>query len=572
MLRVENAVEKGIRSRLRGRMATTDRGKRVAGGDEWRSRYEATPERQGELFSTISGVENEPLYSPENVELDYERDLGWPGAYPFTRGVYPSMYRGRLWTMRQFAGFGTAEETNKRFRYLLDHGQTGLSTAFDMPTLMGYDSDHPRSLGEVGREGVAIDSLADMETLFEGIPLAEVSTSMTINAPAAMLLAFYACVGEQQGASPAELRGTIQTDILKEYIAQKEWIFPPEPSMRLVTDMVEFCAREMPKWHPISISGYHIREAGSNAIQELAFTLADGFAYVDAAIERGLDVDDFAPRLSFFFNAHVDFFEEIAKYRAARRIWARELRDRYGAKNPRSWLMRFHTQTAGVSLTAQQPEVNIVRTAIEALAAVLGGTQSLHTNSFDEALALPTEDAVRIALRTQQVIAHETGVVNTIDPLGGSYYLEELTNRLEAEAYDYFDRIEKLGGVIPAIEENFQQREIAEASFRYQAEVEAKQRIVVGVNRYELEDEGEIEILRIDPALEEKQIARVKALRDRRDSAEVERTLARLKQGAERDENLMPLLVEASRAYVTMGEMCDALRETWGTWRETPVF
>src|SRR5690348_309049 len=475
-------------------MATTEEPKPTTGTDAWREElYDAVPERSGELFSTMSGIDNPPLATPDTVEVDYDRDLGFPGVFPFTRGVYPSMYRGRLWTMRQFAGFGTAEETNERFRYLLDHGQTGLSTAFDMPTLMGYDSDHPRSLGEVGREGVAIDSLADVETLFQGIPLGEVSTSMTINAPAAMLLAFYACVGEQQGASPAELRGTIQTDILKEYIAQKEWIFPPEPSMRLVTDMVEFCAREMPKWHPISISGYHIREAGSNAIQELAFTLADGFAYVDAAIERGLDVDDFAPRLSFFFNAHVDFFEEIAKYRAARRIWARELRERYGAKNPRSWLMRFHTQTAGVSLTAQQPEVNIVRTAIEALAAVLGGTQSLHTNSFDEALALPTEDAVRIALRTQQVIAHETGVVNTIDPLGGSYYLEELTNRLEAEAYDYFDRIEKLGGVIPAIEENFQQREIADASFRYQAEVEAKQRVVVGVNRYVLEDEAEIE-------------------------------------------------------------------------------
>jgi methylmalonyl-CoA mutase N-terminal domain/subunit len=554
-------------------MATTEDRKELGDSGKWRRElYESAPERQGELFSTISGLENDPLYTPERVEVDYDRDLGYPGTYPFTRGVYPSMYRGRLWTMRQFAGFGTAEETNERFRYLLEHGQTGLSTAFDMPTLMGYDSDHPRSLGEVGREGVAVDSLADAETLFSGIPLGEVSTSMTINGPAAMLLAFYICVAEQQGVERAELRGTIQTDILKEYIAQKEWIFPPEPSMRLVTDMVEFCARELPLWHPISISGYHIREAGSNAVQELAFTLANGFAYVDAGIARGLDVDEFAPRLSFFFNAHLDFFEEIAKYRAARRIWARELRDRYGAKNPRSWLMRFHTQTAGVSLTAQQPEVNIVRTALEALAAVLGGTQSLHTNSFDEALALPTEDAVRIALRTQQVIAHETGVVNTIDPLGGSYYLEELTNRLEAEAYDYFDRIEKLGGVIPAIEENFQQREIADASFRYQAEVEAKQRVVVGVNRYVLEDEAEIEILRIDPALEEKQIARVKALRDRRDSADVERTLARLKQGAERDENLMPLLVEASRAYVTMGEMCDALRETWGTWRETPVF
>ena len=556
-------------------MATTgDRPGIESETDEWRRElYEAAPERQGELFSTISGLENAPLYTPDTVEIDYEAELGFPGVYPFTRGVYPSMYRGRLWTMRQFAGFGTAEETNERFRYLLDHGQTGLSTAFDMPTLMGYDSDHPRSLGEVGREGVAIDSLADVETLFQGIPLAEVSTSMTINAPAAMLLAFYACVGEQQGASPAELRGTIQTDILKEYIAQKEWIFPPEPSMRLVTDMVEFCAREMPKWHPISISGYHIREAGSNAIQELAFTLADGFAYVDAAIERGLDVDDFAPRLSFFFNAHVDFFEEIAKYRAARRIWARELRDRYGAKNPRSWLMRFHTQTAGVSLTAQQPEVNIVRTALEAMAAVLGGTQSLHTNSFDEALALPTEDAVRIALRTQQVIAHETGAVNTIDPLGGSYYVEDLTNRLEAEAYDYFDRIEKLGGVIPAIKENFFQREIADASFRYQHEVEQKQRIIVGVNRYELEDEPEVEILRIDPTLEGKQIERVLALRGRRDSAAVEAALARLKQAAARDrDNLMPPLVDAAKTYVTLGEMCDALRSVWGTWTETPVF
>ena len=555
-------------------MATTEDRRDLGGSDDWkRTLYDAVPERQGELFSTISGLENEPLYTSESVDIDHDRDLGYPGVYPFTRGVYPSMYRGRLWTMRQFAGFGTAEETNERFRYLLEHGQTGLSTAFDMPTLMGYDSDHARSLGEVGREGVAVDSLADVETLFKGIPLGEVSTSMTINGPAAMLLAFYICLGEQQGVAREELRGTIQTDILKEYIAQKEWIFPPEPSMRLVTDMVEFCARELPRWHPISISGYHIREAGSNAIQELAFTLANGFAYVDAAIERGLAVDDFAPRLSFFFNAHVDFFEEIAKYRAARRIWARELRGRYGAENPRSWLMRFHTQTAGVSLTAQQPEVNIVRTALEALAAVLGGTQSLHTNSFDEALALPTEDAARIALRTQQVIAHETGVVNTIDPLGGSYYLEDLTNRLEAEAYDYFDRIEKLGGVVAAIKENFFQREIAEASFRYQNELEAKQRVIVGVNRYELEDEPEIEILRIDPALEQKQIERVQAIRARRDSAAVERSLAALKEGSLRDDvNLMPLMIDAAREYATLGEMCDTLREAWGTWRETPVF
>jgi methylmalonyl-CoA mutase N-terminal domain/subunit len=554
-------------------MATTDRDERTAGAGGWRERYDATPEREGELFSTISGIENQPLYGPENVEIDYDRDLGWPGAYPFTRGVYPSMYRGRLWTMRQFAGFGTAEETNTRFRYLLEHGQTGLSTAFDMPTLMGYDSDHPRSLGEVGREGVAIDSLADMETLFGGIPLGEVSTSMTINGPAAMLLAFYACVGEEQGVALEQLRGTVQTDILKEYIAQKEWIFPPEPSMRLVVDMVEWSAQHMPLMHPVSISGYHIREAGSNAAQELAFTLSNGFALVEACLERGLDVDSFAPRLSFFFNAHLDFFEEIAKYRAARRIWARQMREKYGAQDPRSWLMRFHTQTAGVSLTAQQPEVNLIRTAIEALAAVLGGTQSLHTNSFDEALALPTEHAVRLALRTQQVIAHETGVVNSIDPLGGSYYLEQLTNELERQAYDYFERIEELGGVIPAIEQNFQQREIAEASFRYQSEVERGERVVVGVNRYEMEDEQPLEILRIDPALEQKQVERVQAVRERRDSAAAKAAIARLKEdAAHEDRNLMEPIMDASRAYVTMGEMCDALREVWGTWRETPVF
>ena len=538
-----------------------------------RDRYARRPSAPTSCSTTISGIEVEPLYTPDTVDVDYARDLGFPGEFPFTRGVYPSMYRGRLWTMRQFAGFGTAEETNERFRYLLEHGQTGLSTAFDMPTLMGYDSDHPRSLGEVGREGVAIDSLADMETLFAGIPLGEVSTSMTINSPAAILLAFYVCVGEQQGVPREQLRGTVQTDILKEYIAQKEFIFPPEPSMRLVVDMIEFCSRELPRMHPISISGYHIREAGSTAAQELAFTLADGFAYVDACVERGLDVDDFAPRLSFFFNAHIDFFEEIAKYRAARRIWARELRERYGAKDPRSWLMRFHTQTAGVSLTAQQPEVNIVRTAIEALAAVLGGTQSLHTNSFDEALALPTENAVRIALRTQQVIAHESGVVNTIDPLGGSYFVEALTNELERQAYEYFDRIDKLGGVVPAIKENFFQREIADASFRYQSEVEREQRVIVGVNRYELEDEPELEILRIDPALERKQIERVQALRARRDSAGVEERLAELKRAAARDDvNLMPPIVDAARDYVTMGEICDAFREVWGVWRETPVF
>jgi methylmalonyl-CoA mutase, N-terminal domain len=555
-------------------MATTeDRPQSVTALEEWRrGLYETSGERQGELFSTISGLEIDPLYTAESVEVDEERDLGYPGLFPFTRGVYPSMYRGKLWTMRQFAGFGTAEETNERFRYLLDHGQTGLSTAFDMPSLMGYDSDHPRSLGEVGREGVAIDSLEDMETLFSGIPLGEVSTSMTINCTAPIALAFYVGVAERQGVPRSELRGTIQTDILKEYIAQKEWIFPPEPSMRLVTDMVEFCAREMPKWHPISISGYHIREAGSNAIQELAFTLMNGFTYVEAAMERGLDVDDFAPRLSFFFNAHIDFFEEIAKYRAARRIWARELRERYGAKNPRSWLMRFHTQTAGVSLTAQQPEVNIVRTALEALSAVLGGTQSLHTNSFDEALALPTEHAVRLALRTQQVIAHETGVANTIDPLGGAYFVEDLTNRLEAQAYDYFAQIRALGGVVPAIKENFFQKEIADASYRYQSELEQGQRVIVGVNRYRQGDEQELELLRIDPALEEKQIARVRSLREGRDHAAADAALAKLKEGAAGDANLMPLIIDCAKADVTMGEMCDALREIWGVWRETPVF
>jgi methylmalonyl-CoA mutase N-terminal domain/subunit len=555
-------------------MATTeDRPQSVTALEEWRrGLYEASGERQGELFSTISGLDVDPLYTAESVALDEERELGYPGVFPFTRGVYPSMYRGKLWTMRQFAGFGTAEETNERFRYLLDHGQTGLSTAFDMPSLMGYDSDHPRSLGEVGREGVAIDSLEDMETLFSGIPLGDVSTSMTINCTAPIALAFYVGVAERQGVPRSELRGTIQTDILKEYIAQKEWIFPPEPSMRLVTDMVEFCAREMPKWHPISISGYHIREAGSNAVQELAFTLMNGFTYVEAAMERGLDVDDFAPRLSFFFNAHIDFFEEIAKYRAARRIWARELRERYGAKNPRSWLMRFHTQTAGVSLTAQQPEVNIVRTALEALSAVLGGTQSLHTNSFDEALALPTEHAVRLALRTQQVIAHETGVVSTIDPLGGSYFVEELTNRLEAQAHEYFEQIRALGGVVPAIKENFFQKEIADASYRYQSELEQGQRVIVGVNRYRQDDEQELELLRIDPALEEEQIARVRSLRERRDRAAAGAALAKLKEGAAGDANLMPLILECAKADVTMGEMCDALREIWGVWRETPVF
>ena len=547
--------------------------RRTGALEAWRSRFERAPLRTDEVFTSISGAEVEPLSTPDTVAVDYERDLGYPGAFPFTRGVYPSMYRGRLWTMRQFAGFGTAEETNARFRYLLDHGQTGLSVAFDMPALMGVDSDSPRALGEVGREGVAVASLEDMGILFGGIPLGEVSTSMTINSSAAIALAMYLVVGEEQQVPRGKLRGTIQTDILKEYIAQKEFIFPPGPSMRLVTDMVEFCAKEMPLWHPISVSGYHIREAGSTAAQELAFTLKDGFTYVEWALERGLDVDAFAPRLSFFFNAHLDFFEEIAKYRAARRIWAREMRDTYGARDERSMLMRFHTQTAGVSLTWQQPLVNVARTAIEALAAVLGGTQSLHTNSYDEALALPTEDAVRLALRTQQVIAHETGVVNTIDPLGGSYHVEALTNRLEAEAYELFGRIDELGGMVAAIEQNMPQREIAEAAYRYQHEVEAEERIVVGVNRYRTTGEEELNILRIDPDLERKQIERLQAFKARRDSAAVERHLGELAETASvQGRNLMPVIVDAVRDGVTLGEICDAWRLAWGTWREQPVF
>jgi methylmalonyl-CoA mutase, N-terminal domain len=539
--------------------------------ERWfRERYSRTPERDA-LFTTLSGEPVAPLYGPDDVGPFAER-IGFPGEFPFTRGVYPSMYRGRLWTMRQFAGFGTAEETNERFRYLRDHGQTGLSTAFDMPSLMGHDSDHPRSLGEVGREGVAVDSLDDMETLFRGIPLGEVSVSMTINAPAAVMLAFYVVAAERQGVPPERLAGTIQTDILKEYIAQKEWCFPIDPAMRLVTDMVEFCARRMPRWHPVSISGYHIREAGSTAQQELAFTLKDGFTYVERALERGLSVDEFAPRLSFFFNAHIDFFEEIAKYRAARRIWARELRDTYGASDERSLLMRFHTQTAGVSLTAQQPLNNVVRTATEALAAVLGGTQSLHTNSFDEALALPTEEAVRVALRTQQILAHETGVANTIDPLGGSYFVEALTDRMEEAAYRYFERIDELGGMVEAIKQNYPQREIAEASFRLQREIEDGKRIVVGVNRYQQAEERDVETLRIPPELERKQIGRVEALRARRDYDRAERALAELRDAAADDRNLMEPLLEAARAHCTEGEIVRSLQRVFGTYTETPVF
>jgi methylmalonyl-CoA mutase, N-terminal domain len=552
-------------------MATEPRAPRRS--HEWLEEYARNPERDA-LFDTISGHPVRPLYTEEDrAETDSERDLGFPGEYPYTRGIYPSMYRGRLWTMRQFAGYGTAEETNERFHYLLEHGQTGLSTAFDMPTLMGLDSDGDRSLGEVGVEGVAIDSLDDMLDLFAGIPLGEVTTSLTINGPAAILLAFYVCVGEEQGLAPDRLGGTIQTDILKEYIAQKEWCFPIEPAMRLVTDMIEWCSRNMPRWHPISISGYHIREAGSTAQQELAFTLKDGLTYVEQALERGLDIDEFAPRLSFFFNAHIDFFEEIAKYRAARRIWAREMKETYGASDPRSLMMRFHTQTAGVSLTAQQPLVNIVRTTLEALAGVLGGTQSLHTNSYDEALALPTENAVRLALRTQQVIAHESGVPNTVDPLGGSYFVETLTDEMERAAYEYFARIDELGGMVEAIKQSFPQREIADASFRYQEEIGDRRRIVVGVNEYRSEDEGKIPILRIDPALERKQVGRLGATRARRDAAAVERALSELRQAAASpDRNLMPHLVEAARARATEGEMIAALQDVFGTYRETPIF
>ncbi len=523
-------------------------------------------------FSTISGQEIEPLYSEADLEPGLEERVGQPGEYPFTRGPYPSMYRGRLWTMRQFAGFGTVEETNERFHYLLDHGQTGLSTAFDMPTLMGYDSDHERSLGEVGREGVAVDSLDDMEGLFAGIPLGGVTTSMTINAPAAILLAYYVLVGESQGVPPEKLGGTIQTDILKEYIAQKEWCFPIEPAMRLVTDMIEWCTETMPRWHPVSISGYHIREAGSTAQQELAFTLKDGFTYVERALERGLDVDDFAPRLSFFFNAHVDFFEEIAKYRAARRIWARELRDTYGAKREESMRLRFHTQTAGVSLTAQQPLNNIVRTSLEAMAAVLGGTQSLHTNSYDEALALPTEEAVRVALRTQQIIASESGVTATANPLGGSWFVEKLTDEMEAAAYGYFARIDELGGMVEAIRRNFPQREIADASFTYQQELNDRERIVVGVNDFVQEDEDPTPILKIDPSLERKQTDRLAATRARRDGAAVESALAELKQAAATEINLMPPIIAAARARATEGEMIAAMQEIFGTYTESPVF
>ncbi len=532
-------------------------------------------------FRTLSGEPVRELYTHEDLPAGIggpEDPLGRPGAYPFTRGIYESMYRGRLWTMRQFAGFGTSEETNERFLYLLDHGQTGLSTAFDMPSLMGHDSDHARSLGEVGREGVAVDTLDDMQTLFGGIDLGEVSVSMTINAPAAIMLAFYVAAAEAgTGAAgpvpPERLSGTIQADILKEYIAQKEWCFPIDPAMRLCGDMIEWCTRHMPRWHPISISGYHIREAGATAQQELAFTLKDGLTYVEQAIDRGLDVDEFAPRLSFFFNAQIDFFEEIAKYRAARRIWARELKETYGARNPKSWQMRFHTQTAGVSLTAQQPLNNIIRTTVEALAGVLGGTQSLHTNSYDEALALPTEQAVAVALRTQQVIAHETGVTSTVDPLGGSYFVEALTDEMEQKAYEYFEKIDDLGGMVDAVKSNYPQREIADAAFVLQQEIDSGERVVVGVNRFLSEQEEPIPTLRIDPALERKQLDRLQSARARRDGAAVEASLAVLREDAAHPErNLMEPLLACARAHASEGEIIEALQQVFGDYTETPVF
>lgn len=541
-------------------------------------RWEDAVRRSGRLregqFTTVSGEPIKMLYTPLDTEdIDFLRDIGYPGEFPYTRGIHATGYRGKLWTMRQFAGFGTPEDTNKRYHYLLEHGQTGLSVAFDLPTLMGRDADDPLSKGEVGICGVSVSSLADMEVLFKGIDLGSISTSMTINAPAAMMMTFYLAVAEKQGVDFKRLRGTTQTDILKEYIAQKEWIYPPGPSMKIVVDMFEYMTKEVPQWNPISVSGYHIREAGSTAAQELAFTLADGFAYVEAGIARGLDVDEFAPRISFFFNAHIDFFEEIAKYRAARRIWARRMREKYRATNPRSWMLRFHTQTAGCSLTAQQPENNIVRTAYEALAGVLGGTQSLHTNSMDETLALPSEKAVKIALRTQQILAYETGVPNTIDPLAGSYFVEALTTKLEQEAEQYFEKIDALGGVIPAIEAGFFQREIAEAAYRYQQELDRKEKIIVGVNEFvEEEEKLDIPILVIPPEVEIKQRQRLAELRQSRDNERVERTLSALREAATEDKNLMPYLLECTRAYVTLGEMCKALAEVYGVYEEPVVF
>ena len=547
-------------------MATTeDQPSQLSGKDAWREElYEATPERQGELFSTISGLENEPLYTPEDVEIDYERDLGYPGVYPFTRGVYPSMYRGKLWTMRQFAGFGTAEETNERFRYLLEHGQTGLSTAFDLPTQMGYDSDHPRAEGEVGKTGVAIDSTEDMQRLFAEIPLDGVSTSMTINATAPILLLLYELVAEERGIAAADLQGTVQNDLLKEYAARGTYIYPPKPSMRLITDLFAYCGDHIPNWNTISISGYHMREAGATAAQEIAFTLANGIAYVQAAIDAGLEVDTFAPRLSFFFACHMNFFEEVAKFRAARRLWAKIMTERFGAKDPRSQALRFHTQTGGATLTAQQPENNIVRTALEALSAVFGGTQSLHTNSFDEALALPTERSATIALRTQQVIGYETGVASVADPLGGAYYVEALTDELEAAATAYMQRVDTLGGAVAAIERGFYQDEIHEAAFRIQRGIEDGSRVIVGVNAYQVEEEHDPELQRIGEKEVVAQIARVHALRASRDQGAVDAALTDVEETARGTANLLPPMKDALRARATLGEVSDVLRAVFG--------
>jgi methylmalonyl-CoA mutase, N-terminal domain len=541
--------------------------------EEWATRYRAGKRAPKDSAATISGVSLNPLYTPGDLAgWSYDQQLGYPGEFPYTRGVYPSMYRGQLWTIRQFAGYGTAEETNRRYKFLLSQGQAGLSVAFDMPTLMGYDSDDPLSRGEVGHCGVAIDSLEDMETLFAGIQLDQITTSMTINSPAAILYAMYIAVGEKQGHTPKTLGGTLQNDILKEYIAQKEYIFPPEPSMRLVVDTIVFAARHMPRWNAVSISGYHIREAGSTAVQELAFTLADGMAYVEASIKAGLDVDAFAPRLSFFFDSHIDFFEEIAKFRAARRLWAHIMRDKYGAKDPKSWMLRFHTQTAGVSLTRQQVENNISRTAYEAMAAVLGGTNSLHTNSMDEVLALPTERAAQIALRTQQVLAHETGVADTIDPLGGSYFVESLTDEMERQAQGYFDRIDEQGGVLRCIENGFFQREIADAAFEFERKLEANERIIVGVNAYQDGEGGEVPTLRIGPETEEGQVRKLKALKSRRDNTSVTNRLDTLKVVARSSDNLMPALLDCVKAYVTEGEIMAALKEVFGVYREPILF
>jgi methylmalonyl-CoA mutase N-terminal domain/subunit len=541
--------------------------------DKWKEEFEKQKERDAD-FTTLSGQEIKAVYLPDNMtDYDFTGSLSFPGVYPYTRGIHHNMYRGRLWTMRQFSGFGTPSDSNKRYKYLLEKGQTGLSVAFDMPTLMGYDSNHPRSLGEVGRCGVAIDTLADMEILFDGIPLDLISTSMTINGPASILLAMYVAVAEKNGISGDKLRGTIQNDILKEYIAQKEWLFPPNPSIKIITDIMEYCAEQLPQWNTISISGYHIREAGATAVQELAFTLADGFTYVEAGIEAGLDVDTFAPRLSYFFNSHLDFFEEIAKFRAARRIWAKRMREKYGAKNPKSWLLRLHTQTAGCSLTAQQPENNIVRTAFQGLAAVLGGTQSLHTNSMDETLALPSEKAVKIALRTQQIIAYESGVVNTVDPLAGSYFVETLTDKMEEQAENYFSKIDEMGGVVAGIERGFFQREIARAAYRYQRDLEEKTKYHVGINEFVDDEEViEIPILKIEREVEEKQCESLQKILETRDDTEVEKRLDALEEGAKGGNNVMPLIFDAVKSYATIGEIAQRLKGVYGEYTEKPVF